>query len=102
MLDNDTARAEKLVEEALELAVAGDDGFGQGQAHTYLGMIAQSRGDEGAATSHYRSAVACLRPYRDATLLPNSLAGQALGLARPDPPGPLRGAGGASPPGGPV
>jgi hypothetical protein len=96
MLDGDTARAEELVEEALELAVAGDDGFGQGQAHTYLGMIAQSRGDEGAATSHYRSAVACLRPYRDATLIPASLVGQALVLARRDPAGALRVAAAAS------
>ena len=90
MLENDSARAQKLVEEALELAVAVDDGFGQGQCHTYLGMIAQSRADERAATSHYRSAVACLRPYRDVTLLPTSLVGQALVLARRDPATTLR------------
>jgi non-specific serine/threonine protein kinase len=85
MLENDSARAQELVEEALELAVAGDDGFGQGQAHTYLGMIAQANADEGAATSHYRSAVGCLAPYRDVTLLPASLVGQALVLVRRDP-----------------
>ncbi|HEV2069683.1 MAG TPA: helix-turn-helix transcriptional regulator, partial [Acidimicrobiales bacterium] len=82
--------------EALELAVAVDDGFGQGQCHTYLGMIAQSRADERAATSHYRSAVACLRPYRDVTLLPTSLVGQALVLARRDPATALRLAAAAS------
>ena len=96
MLDNDSARAQKLVEEALELAVAVDDGFGQGQCHTYLGMIAQSRADDRAATSHYRSAVACLRPYRDVTLLPTSLVGQALVLVRRDPATALRVAAGAS------
>ena len=90
MLEDDSARAQKLVEEALELAVAADDGFGQGQCHTYLGMIAQSRAEERAATSHYRTAVACLRPYRDVTLLPTSLVGQALVLARRDPAAALR------------
>jgi predicted ATPase/DNA-binding CsgD family transcriptional regulator len=96
MLENDRARAHKLVEEALELAVAVDDGFGQGQCHTYLGMIAQSGADERAATSHYRSAVACLRPYRDVTLLPISLVGQALVLARRNPAIALRVAAAAS------
>jgi predicted ATPase/DNA-binding CsgD family transcriptional regulator len=96
MLENDGARAQTLVEEALQLAVAVDDGFGQGQCHTYLGMIAQSSADERAATSHYRSAVACLRPYRDVTLLPNSLVGQALVLARRDPATALRVAAAAS------
>jgi non-specific serine/threonine protein kinase len=96
MLENDSARAQTLVEEALELALAVDDGFGQGQCHTYLGMIAQSSADERVATSHYRSAVACLRPYRDVTLLPTSLVGQALVLARRDPATALRVAAAAS------
>ncbi|MDQ3980658.1 MAG: adenylate/guanylate cyclase domain-containing protein [Actinomycetota bacterium] len=96
MLENDSAQAQKLVEEALELALAADDGFGQGQCHTYLGMIAQSSGEERAATSHYRSAVACLRPYRDVSLLPISLVGQALVLARRDPATALRVAAAAS------
>jgi non-specific serine/threonine protein kinase len=89
MLENDRDRAQKLVEEALELAVSADDGFGQGQSHTYLGMIAQAS-DERAATAHYHSAVACLRRYRDVTLLPMSLVGQALVLARSDPATALR------------
>jgi hypothetical protein len=96
MLEEDSARAQKLVQEALELALAADDGFGQGQCHTYLGMIAQSSADERGATSHYRSAVACLSPYRDVTLLPTSLVGQALVLARRDPATALRVAAAAS------
>ncbi|MDQ3896455.1 MAG: NB-ARC domain-containing protein, partial [Actinomycetota bacterium] len=78
LLENDPARAGALVREALEIAVALDDGFAQGQSHTYLGMIAQASADDRSATSHYRSAVACLRPYRDVTLLPFSLVGQAV------------------------
>ena len=88
LLEGDRARAQSLVEEALAIAVALDDGFAQGQSHTYLGMIAQAGADERAATSHYRSAVACLRAYRDVTLLPISSVGQALVLAgatRPPP-----------------
>ena len=84
MLEKDRPRAQKLVEEGLALALAADDRFGQGQAHTYLGMITEAT-DEGTATSHYRSAVECLRPYRDASLLPISLIGQAGVLARRDP-----------------
>ncbi|MDQ3897148.1 MAG: LuxR C-terminal-related transcriptional regulator, partial [Actinomycetota bacterium] len=90
LLEGDRAKAQSLVEEALDLAVALDDGFAQGQSHTYLGMIAQAGADERAATSHYRSAVTCLRPYRDVTLLPLSLVGQALVLARRDPATALR------------
>ena len=53
-------------------------------------MITQAGADERAATSHYRSAVACLRAYRDVTLLPISLVGQALVLVRRDPATALR------------
>ena len=90
LLEGDRPRAESLVEEALEIAATLDDGFAQGQSHTYLGMIAQAGADERAATSHYRSAVACLRAYRDVTLLPISLVGQALVLARRHPATALR------------
>jgi predicted ATPase/DNA-binding CsgD family transcriptional regulator len=96
LLENDSARARKLVEEALGIAVAAGDRFAQGQCHTYLGMIAQSTGDDRSATSHYRSAVACLRPYRDASLLPMALLGQAGVLARRDPATGLRVAAAAS------
>jgi non-specific serine/threonine protein kinase len=96
MLAKDAARAQTLVQDALELAVAVDDSFGQGQCHTYLGLIAESRGDPRAATSHYRSAVACLRPFRDVTLLPTALVGQAHVLAQRDPATALRVAAAAS------
>jgi predicted ATPase/DNA-binding CsgD family transcriptional regulator len=96
MLDNDGPRALELVEEGLGLAVAADDRFGQGQCHTYLGMIVQSNGDEKAATSHYGAAVRYLRPYRDVTLLPISLVGQAVVLAGRDPATALRVAAAAS------
>jgi non-specific serine/threonine protein kinase len=96
LLEGDRATAQTLVEEALEVAVGIDDGFAQGQCHTYLGMIAQANGNERTATSHYRSAVASLRAYRDVTLLPFSLVGQALVLARRDPATALRVAGAAA------
>jgi hypothetical protein len=95
MLEKDSRRAQKLVEEGLAIAVAADDRFGQGQAHTYLGMITQAT-DERTATSHYRSAVESLRPYREASLLPISLIGQAGVLARRDPATALRVAAAAS------
>ena len=96
LLEDDSARARELVEEALRIAVASGDRFAQGQCHTYLGMIAQSTGDDRSATSHYRSAIACLRPYRDASLLPMALVGQAGVLARRDPATALRVAAAAS------
>lgn len=96
LLENDSRRARELVEEGLQKAVAAGDRFAQGQSHTYLGMITHSRGDETAATSHYRAAVECLRPHRDATLLPIALVGQAGVLARRDPATALRIAAAAS------
>jgi predicted ATPase/DNA-binding CsgD family transcriptional regulator len=84
MLENDSHRARKLVEEGLAMAVSADDRFAQGQSHTYLGMIAQSMADERGATSHYKSAVQCLRPFHDATLISMALVGQAGLLARRD------------------
>jgi non-specific serine/threonine protein kinase len=96
MLENESPGALKLVQEGLGMAIAAEDRFGQGQCHTYLGMIAQSNGDERAATAHYRSAVGCLRPHRDVTLLPMALLGQAGVLARRDPATAIRVAAAAS------
>jgi non-specific serine/threonine protein kinase len=96
LLEGKSARARELVEEALRIAVAAGDRFAQGQCHTYLGMIAQSSGDDRSATSHYRSSIECLRPYRDASLLPMALVGQASVLARRDPATALRVAAAAS------
>jgi len=83
---NETARARELVEEALAIYLAEEDRFGQGQCNLYLGMIAESIAtDPSSATSNYRKAVECLRPSRDATLLPVALIGQAGVLGRRDP-----------------
>jgi DNA-binding CsgD family transcriptional regulator/tetratricopeptide (TPR) repeat protein len=96
MLENDSQRARKIVEEGLAMATAADDRFAQGQSHTYLGMIAQSMADERRATSHYKSAVQCLRPFHDALLLPIALIGQAGVLVPRDPATALRVASAAS------
>jgi predicted ATPase/DNA-binding CsgD family transcriptional regulator len=96
MRENDYQRAQKLVEEGLAIAGRADDRFAQGQSHTYLGLIAHSAGDLRAATVHYKSAVQCLRPFRDASLLPMALVGQAGVLARRDPATALMVAGAAS------
>jgi non-specific serine/threonine protein kinase len=62
------------------------DAWGEGQAHLFLGMAAERLpGDPGAPSRHYSKAVECLRPSRDATLLPAALLGQAVVLAARDP-----------------
>jgi hypothetical protein len=85
MLEGDSGRAKHLVEEGLDIVLEAGDRFTHGQSHTYLGLIAQSTGDERAAPFHYRAAVDCLRLHRDATLLPMTLVGQAGVLVRRDP-----------------
>lgn len=86
LMADETGRAEALVEEGLSLYLADEDRWGQGQCHTYLGIIAESTAtDPSRATSHYRQAVDLLLPFRDATLLPVALIGQASVLARHDP-----------------
>jgi non-specific serine/threonine protein kinase len=78
-------RARELHEAALAIYVAEDDRWGQGQCHTFLGLISEvATADLSAAASHYRHAVELLRPFRDATLLPVALLGQASVLARRD------------------
>jgi non-specific serine/threonine protein kinase len=86
VMANETGRAKELLAAALSMYVAEEDRWGQGQCHTFLGMIAESSApDPRDATSHYRKAVDCLRPSRDATLLPVALIGQAGVLGRRDP-----------------
>jgi non-specific serine/threonine protein kinase len=85
-MENQTARAKELVEQALAIHATVDDRWGQGQCHTYLGIIAESNeNDPRGATMQYLRAVECLRPSRDATLLPVALVGQAGVLVRRDP-----------------
>jgi predicted ATPase/DNA-binding CsgD family transcriptional regulator len=97
VMAGEPAPGKELLEAALSICVGEEDQWGQGQAHTFLGMIAESIAtDPTGATSHYRKAVEFLRPSRDATLLPVALIGQAGVLARRDPASALRVAAAAS------
>lgn len=97
VMAGETAPGKELLEAALSICASEADQWGQGQAHTFLGMIAESIAtDPASATSHYRKAVEFLRPSRDATLLPVALIGQAGVLARRDPASALRVAAAAS------
>jgi predicted ATPase/DNA-binding CsgD family transcriptional regulator len=83
---NETERAKELLEAALAMCAAEEDRWGQGACHTFLGMVAEATGiDPSSATSQYRKAVDFLRPFREASLLPVALVGQAGVLARRDP-----------------
>ena len=93
VMAGETAPGKELLEAALSICAGEEDQWGQGQAHTFLGMIAT---DPAGATSHYRKAVGFLRPSRDATLLPVALIGQAGVLAGRDPASALRVAAAAS------
>jgi non-specific serine/threonine protein kinase len=84
------AAGRPLLDEALAICVADGDLWGQGHAHTFLGMVEEAAGDAAGATAHYREATACLRPSRDATLLPVALVGQAGLLTRRAPADALR------------
>jgi predicted ATPase/DNA-binding CsgD family transcriptional regulator len=87
----DAAHAKELLEEALAVQTAEGYAWGQGQAHLYLGATIDASGDDPqAAASHYRQAVDCFRPYRDSTLLPYALIGQAGVTAARDPARALR------------
>ena len=82
----DTAQVQELLERALAAQTEAGYRWGQGQAHLYLGLVADT-GEPGspAALAHYRDAIACLRPYRDSSLVTVALIGQANALSRRDP-----------------
>jgi non-specific serine/threonine protein kinase len=84
-MEGDTARAHELLEAALAMDVAAHDRWSQGQANLYLGILAESSTEPQAASSYFRDAVECQRPYGDSTLLPVALVGQASVLTRRDP-----------------
>ena len=84
-MDDERARARELLEAALAMDLAAQDRWSQGQANLYLGIIAESSADPQAASSYFREAVECQRPYGDSTLLPVALIGQASVLTRRDP-----------------
>lgn len=85
LMDEDPAPARELLEAALDIGLAANDRWSQGQANLYLGILAEARADSQAASSFFREAAECLRPYRDSTLLPVALVGQASVMARRDP-----------------
>lgn len=86
VMANEAAQARELLQAALSMYVAESDRWGQGQCHTFLGMVAESAAtDPARATAHFRAAVELLRPSRDATLLPVALIGQAGVIACRDP-----------------
>jgi predicted ATPase/DNA-binding CsgD family transcriptional regulator len=84
-MEGDATRARELLEAALAMALAAQDRWSQGAANLYLGILAESSSDPQAASSYFREAVECQRPYGDSTLLPVALLGQASVLARRDP-----------------
>jgi hypothetical protein len=78
-------RARELIEAALALDVTAQDRWSQGQANLYLGILAEASADPQAASSYFREAIECQRPYGDPTLLPVALIGQASVMTRRDP-----------------
>lgn len=89
LMSGEPDRAHKLLTDALAIHVAAGYGWGEGHANLYLGLTLDTS-DPPAASTHYRRAVECLRPYRDAVLLPNALIGQAWLIAARDPASALR------------
>jgi predicted ATPase/class 3 adenylate cyclase/DNA-binding CsgD family transcriptional regulator len=84
-------RGQELLKQALAIQTAEGYGWGQGQAHLYLGITAAASGNHAHdAATHYREAIASLRPYRDSSLLPVALVGQADLLRHRDPARALR------------
>jgi predicted ATPase/DNA-binding CsgD family transcriptional regulator len=81
----DAPRSRELHEAALAIYREEGDRWGQGQCHALLGVGEADGPDPRRATAHFRTAAELLRPYRDATLLPVALVGQAGVLARRDP-----------------
>jgi predicted ATPase/DNA-binding CsgD family transcriptional regulator len=84
-MGGEQARARELIESALAMDVAAQDRWSQGQANLYLGILAGSSADPQAASSYFREAIECQRPYGDPTLLPVALIGQASVMTRRDP-----------------
>ena len=85
--ERDTAR--ELLEQAVAMQQEAGYRWGEGHASLYLGVTLDAV-DPQAAGRHYRHAVECFLPYRDTTLLPYALIGQAGLLARRDPATALR------------
>jgi predicted ATPase/DNA-binding CsgD family transcriptional regulator len=89
LMAGDTGQARELVEDAVEIQRQAGYRWGEGHASLYLGILLAPT-DPAAASVHYRHAAECLLPYRDATLLPYAVVGQAELLAARDPAAALR------------
>ena len=85
VVDGERDRGRELLEAALAMGLAAEDRWTQGAANLYLGIQAESSADLQAASTYFREAIECQRPYGDSTLLPVTLLGQASVLARRDP-----------------
>jgi predicted ATPase/DNA-binding CsgD family transcriptional regulator len=81
--------ARELLEQAVEMQREAGYRWGEGHASLYLGITLEAV-DPAAAGRCYRHAVECFLPYRDTTLLPYALMGQAGLLAQRDPATALR------------
>jgi non-specific serine/threonine protein kinase len=84
-MDDKPREARELLQDALAIGRSVRDRWSQGQANLYLGILAESTDDLTAASGFFSEAVECLRPYRDSTLLPVALVGQARVMTRRDP-----------------
>jgi predicted ATPase/DNA-binding CsgD family transcriptional regulator len=89
LMTGEHEHARELLEQAVAMQRAAGYRWGEGHASLYLGLTLDAV-DPRAAAVHYRHAVECFRPFRDATLLPYALMGQAGLMARRDPATALR------------
>jgi predicted ATPase/DNA-binding CsgD family transcriptional regulator len=89
LLTDERETARELIEEAVAMQRAAGYRWGEGHASLYLAVTLHAT-DPPAAERHYRDAVECFRPYRDTTLLPYALIGQAGLMAERDPATALR------------
>ena len=89
LMTREHERARELLEQAVAMQRAVGYRWGEGHASLYLGLALDAV-DPRAAAVHYRHAVDCFRPFRDPTLLPYALMGQAGLMAERDPATALR------------
>jgi non-specific serine/threonine protein kinase len=85
--ERDTAR--ELLEQAVAMQRVAGYRWGEGHASLYLGLTLDAV-EPRAAAVHYKHAVVCFLRYRDTTLLPHALIGQAGLMAQRDPSTALR------------
>src|SRR5216683_3208996 len=90
LVEGDSVRARRLVEEALAVDVTEGDDWGLGHCHLYLGVIAESEQAARTATAHFHEAASRLRRFRGGPLLPAALVGQAGMLVVVDAPRAVR------------